>query len=438
MDLKKNLFNILKVAVLIMFCLAIYMNNIIFMITTISFQFISAIVFGWSILISILGNLKKKEYKKFCEKNFKFNIIICAHNEENVIHGILNSIEMQTYPADYWKVYLIADNCTDNTVKIANKYNFVHIYEHKTEGAKRKGIALKWGINKILADHSDFGDAFIVFDADNQIIPEFLEVFNRKFQEGSKIVAGKRVAINPYDSLIANWYAIYWSIIMNLFCKPHKNLGLSATLSGTGLGFTKESIEKNGFNTKTMTEDIEFAMQNNIKGTRIDYAEEAIYYDEQPTSFKPMVHQLSRWATGGNETIKYYIKDMLKAFIKSPSIKRFDSLCTTFVGNSMAFSVLTGIMLAIMAFRYGGFWSDYAFKTGMILNLITYLVAIFSAKACNLKIKKLAFSILLYPVFILMFGMISFGTIFFPEKIWYKIEHYGKYLNERRKKVETE
>ncbi len=66
MDLKKNLFNILKVAVLIMFCLAIYMNNIIFMITTISFQFISAIVFGWSILISILGNLKKKEYKKFC------------------------------------------------------------------------------------------------------------------------------------------------------------------------------------------------------------------------------------------------------------------------------------------------------------------------------------------------------------------------------------
>ena len=104
----------------------------------------------------------------------------------------------------------------------------------------------------------------------------------------------------------------------------------------------------------------------------------------------------------------------------------------------MAFSVLTGIMLAIMAFRYGGFWSDYAFKTGMILNLITYLVAIFSAKACNLKIKKLAFSILLYPIFILMFGMISFGTIFFPEKIWYKIEHYGKYLNERRKKVETE
>lgn len=436
MNFKKNLFNILKVAILIMFCVTIYINNMVFMITTISFQFISAIVFGWSILISILGNFKKETNKKRCEKNFKFNIIICAHNEEKVIHGILNSIEMQTYPADYWKVYLIADDCTDNTVKIANKYNFVHIYEHKTKGAKRKGVALKWGINKVLTSDPDFGDAFIVFDADNQIIPEFLEVFNRKFQEGSKIVAGKRVAINPYDSLIANWYAIYWSIIMNLFCKPHKNLGLSATLSGTGLGFTRELIEKNGFDPKTITEDIEFAMQNNIKGVRIDYAEEAIYYDEQPTSFKPMVHQLSRWATGANETIKYYIKDMLKEFIKNPSIKRFDSLCTTFVGNSMAFSVLTGVMLAIMALRYGGFWSNYAFKTGITLNFITYLVAIFSAKACNLKIKKLVFSIFLYPIFILMFGIISFATIFFPTKRWYKMEHYGKYLKERRKKVE--
>ena len=62
---------------------------------------------------------------------------------------------------------------------------------------------------------------------------------------------------------------------MNLFCKPHNNLGLSATLSGTGLGFRKELVEKDGFNTKTMTEDIEFATQQSIKGIKIDYAENA-------------------------------------------------------------------------------------------------------------------------------------------------------------------
>ena len=56
---------------------------------------------------------------------------------------ILDSLKKQTYSSKYWKVFLIADNCTDNTVKSTEKYDFVTIYEHKTdEGAKRKGIAL--------------------------------------------------------------------------------------------------------------------------------------------------------------------------------------------------------------------------------------------------------------------------------------------------------
>ena len=433
MNIKSNLCIMLKIIVLVFFGIAIYINNNILMIIAVIFQCVSSIVFGWSILISIFGYLKKNSKQEECSrKNFKFNIVICAHNEEKVIHGILNSIEMQTYSSEYWKVYLIADNCTDNTVKIASKYDFIKIYEHKTEkGAKRKGIALKWGINKILEDSPDFCDAFIVFDADNQINSDFLEIFNKKFQAGSKIIAGNRVAINPYDSIIASWYAIYWGIIMNLFCKPHNNLGLSATLSGTGLGFIKELVAEDGFNTKTMTEDIEFATQQSIKGIKIDYAEKAIYYDEQPTSIKPMFHQLSRWATGGNETIKYYIKDMMREFVKNPSIKRFDTICSTFSGNSMAFSVLTGIMLTIMAFKYGGVWSSYAFFTGAILNIVTYLIVIFSVKKSNLETRKLLVPILIYPLFIFIFGVISLGTVFFPQKIWHKIEHYGKYLNER-------
>lgn len=432
MNIKSGLCIMLKIIFLVMLCISIYINNNILLILTIIFQCLSFIVFGWSISISILGSLKKySKQEEILKKNFKFNIVICAHNEEKVIHGILNSIEMQRYPSEYWKVYLIADNCTDNTVKIASEYDFINIYEHKTKGAKRKGIALKWGISKILEDSPNFGDAFIVFDADNQIIPDFLEIFNKKFQKGCKIVAGNRIAINPYDSIIASWYAIYWGIIMNLFCKPHNNLGLSATLSGTGLGFRKELAEKDGFNTKTMTEDIEFATQQSIKGIKIDYAENAIYYDEQPTTIKPMFHQLSRWATGGNETIKYYIKDMMREFFKNPSIRRFDTLCSTFSGNSMAFSVLTGIMLTIMAFKHGGSWNQYAFFTGIILNIVTYLIAIFSVEKSNLKIRKLLVPILLYPLFICIFGLISLCTVFFPQKIWHKIEHYGKYLNMR-------
>lgn len=395
-------------------------------------QCITSVILGWSMLVAVIGSIKgnkKEKAKKIYNKNFKFDIVICAHNEENVICGILDSLKKQTYSSKYWKVFLIADNCTDNTVKSAEKYDFVTIYEHKTdEGAKRKGIALKWGLEKIIKENKNLSDAFILFDADNQIVPKFLEIFNEKFCEGSKIITGNRVAMNPYDSMVSSWYTVYWSIIMNLFCKTHRNLGLSATLSGTGLGFLESLIIESGFNTYTLTEDIEFATQQSLKDIKIDYAEDAIYYDEQPTKFFAMVHQLSRWATGGYQTIRFYIKEMIKKIIKKPSLFRFDCFIAVLSGIGMSFSILAGIMISIVALIYGGTLKEYALMTGISLSIEMYIIAFFAAKQSGFSIRKMLFSIILYPIFIQVFSLISLYRLFIPEKTWHKIEHKGKKL----------
>ena len=46
----------------------------------------------------------------------------------------------------------------------------------------------------------------------------------------------------------------------------------------------KEVIDKIGFNTKTLTEDLEFTGICALNTIKIDYVDKAITYDEEPTS----------------------------------------------------------------------------------------------------------------------------------------------------------
>ena len=47
--------------------------------------------------------------------------IIPAHNEEMVVANLIESLKNQTYDRDLYDIYVIADNCTDNTANIARR-----------------------------------------------------------------------------------------------------------------------------------------------------------------------------------------------------------------------------------------------------------------------------------------------------------------------------
>ena len=53
-----------------------------------------------------------------------------------------------------------------------------------------------------------------------------------------------------------------------------------------------------------LTEDIEFSVDSVLKDIKIGYADKAVVYDEQPTSFKQSFNQRLRWSKGGNSSFK--------------------------------------------------------------------------------------------------------------------------------------
>ena len=71
-----------------------------------------------------------------------YAILICARNEAAVIGDLLASLRAQTYPRELLTVYVLADNCTDDTARIAREGGAV-VYERFNRQQVGKGYALQ-------------------------------------------------------------------------------------------------------------------------------------------------------------------------------------------------------------------------------------------------------------------------------------------------------
>ncbi|MTL84170.1 glycosyltransferase, partial [Turicibacter sanguinis] len=69
---------------------------------------------------------KDKPHKE--EKAHHFAVLIAARNEAEVIGHLIESIQAQTYQKGNVTVFVVADNCTDNTAQIARNLGAV-VYE---------------------------------------------------------------------------------------------------------------------------------------------------------------------------------------------------------------------------------------------------------------------------------------------------------------------
>lgn len=67
------------------------------------------------------------------KKNHKYAVLIPARNESKVLSGLLDSIQAQDYPLELLDIYVIADNCTDNTADLAKEFGAQVIHRNNLE-----------------------------------------------------------------------------------------------------------------------------------------------------------------------------------------------------------------------------------------------------------------------------------------------------------------
>ena len=148
---------------------------------------------------------------------------------------------------------------------------------------------------------------------------------NEYLVAGEKIVQGNRIAGDLADgqrNIVTGWFKAYWLCYSALFSYTRQKLGLSALLTGTGFVAAKE-VMKHGWNTSTITEDVEMAVTSCARGYRVAFALEAVCYDEQPSRFSVMMRQLSRWCTGTYQILPRYFSLWLSGMYRPKAVSGY-------------------------------------------------------------------------------------------------------------------
>lgn len=279
---------------------------------------IAKLLIGYTTITSIFCLLPKKKYP-VAQPKTKFAVLIPARNEANVIEMLIKSLQAQDYPKALFDILVIPNNCTDDTESVALQAGAKVI--HCPAPVSTKGEVL----HQILAELSGKYDAYCVFDADNIVDHRFLSRMNDAVAAGAKVAKSRQCALNPYDNWVSGGYDLYFQSINLLYSKARMPFPLSAKLIGTGFMVTDEILQQlDGWNTVTLTEDIEFAVLCAQTGERVFFVPDALTYDEEPLSFAVSMRQRWRWSAGVQSVANRYTGRLLG---QKPSWLRWDLTC---------------------------------------------------------------------------------------------------------------
>ncbi len=379
----------------------------------------------YQIAISLCSLIKLKDKPLIKNKKNRFMAIIPAHNEESVIANLVESLKNQDYPEELIDIYVIADNCTDRTADVAKEAGAI-VYERFDPEKKTKGYAMQWFLAQKIEEDAPY-DAFCVFDADNIVDKAFFTNMNKKLCQGEEVVQGYRDIKNPTDNWITAGYAIFYWTMNRFYHLARYNLGLSPLINGTGFMVKFDIIKPDGWNTRTLTEDIEFSLKNIIKGRKLGWAVDAKVYDEQPTGFMQSWSQRSRWTVGHIQCIKYYTKDLAKAVKEHKTMMNFDGFL--YVIGSIPMFILTLILLVTNFALYLGeeYTSAQLLESYLRYIIPTFLLPIGTAIIIMLldkrPIKPMVKGLLCYPLFLGSWLAINFKCLFKRDTNWEKINH---------------
>lgn len=253
-------------------------------------------LYKYRTIYKLTGIFATRKFSR-AQKNHRYAVLVAARNEETVIGKLIESISLQDYPAELVKIFVVADNCTDNTATVARNAGAI-CYERFNDEKRTKGFALQYLVECIAKDYGiEAYEGYFIFDADNLLKRDYISRMNDAFDAGEKIVTSYRNTKNFDDNWISASYAIHWLRTIRNEHRARSLFRLATRIQGTGFLFSNELI-KNGWNYTGLTEDRAFCADAVAQGYKISYNNEAEFYDEQPVDIKTAMRQRIRWAKG--------------------------------------------------------------------------------------------------------------------------------------------
>ncbi len=377
--------------------------------------------------------MKEPKDKPPCDH--RFAVLICARNEEQVISSLIKSINAQTYDRKNLRIFVMADNCTDSTARVARNLGAA-VYKRFNSEKVGKGYALEELLSQIEHNYpKNHFDGFFVFDADNILDENYIAEMNKTFCNGFDIITGYRNSKNYGTNWISAGYSLWFLRESRFLNHSRFLLGTSAAVSGTGFFFSNRILKKcGGWNFHLLTEDIEFTVHNILQGEKIGYCKNAVLYDEQPVTFSQSWRQRLRWAKGylqvfgkyGFSLIKGIFRGDFSCFDMTMAIMPAVVLSTVCAGVNLAFgaaAALNGENILPILLSLG----ESIFNLYLTLFVIGAITTVTEwSKIRTSAVKKILYTFT-FPLFMFTYIPISL-TAFFVKVEWKPIVHTVKNL----------
>ncbi len=280
------------------------------------------------ILYVLLSFVKMKKWKE-SDKQCRIAYLIPAHNEESVIYGTVKSvIESQKYPRDKFDVFVVAHNCTDKTAARAEEAGAIVLVLDDPDPTHRKALyPLKHGIDHIINITDNPYDLVIHLDADNHINDVFSQKMNDAFQAGVEFARPYEGALNATQNFYTKACSLFYAFDSRFGSRVRERLHLAAHVDGSGATMSVNLLKRTGgYDVTSMTDDAEFSLKRMLEGVKGHFVEEAIVYQDSPSSFKDTMNRNRRIGGGVMELMKSRFGEIIKTFFKTGNMSLLEML----------------------------------------------------------------------------------------------------------------
>ncbi len=255
----------------------------------------------------------KIQYKKYeaDDQDAPFvTVQLPMYNEMYVAERIIDYVAAQEYPKDKFEIHVL-DDSTDETVDIvarkvaelkAQGYNIEHIHRVNRQGYKAG--ALQEAMPKAN------GEFIAIFDADFTPRPDFLRTTMAYFEDAKvAIVQTRWEHINADYSMLTKLQALQLNVHFTVEQAGRSYGNLLLQFNGTAGVWRKKVInEAGGWQSDTLTEDLDLSFRAQIMGYKIQYLEKLGSPAELPVDMNALKGQQFRWNKGGAQNARKLLK----------------------------------------------------------------------------------------------------------------------------------
>jgi hypothetical protein len=224
------------------------------------------------------------------------------------------SVLADDYPAELLDVWVIADNCADDTAERAAAAG-AHVLVRIDQPRRGKGWALRFGMEHLLG-LEEAPDAVVVIDADAVVRLGFLGALEARFRAGAKVIQADDAVRSVPGSHRSELESIVIGMRNTVRLTGREVLGIPAVLCGNGMLFSADVLRRHAWGSSSIVEDAEYGIRLRLAGVRPVFCRDAVVMATATGNDSGAYTQALRWDGGRLLLAQEWLRPVLVAMIR--------------------------------------------------------------------------------------------------------------------------